>query len=117
MRLIAGLLVLSMVGATAAETMLWYDKPAKSWETEALPIGNGHLGAMLFGGPAKDRIQFNEGSLWIGDETDTGAYQAFGDVFIEVGTSARVPVTGYRRELDLERAIHTVTYESEGVRY
>jgi alpha-L-fucosidase 2 len=117
MKLIPGLLVLSIVGTTAAETKLWYDKPARSWETEALPIGNGRLGAMLFGGPSKDRIQFNEGSLWIGDENDTGAYQAFGDVLIEVGKQARVSVTAYRRELDLESAMHTVTYESKGVKY
>jgi len=90
MRLIAGVLVLSIVGGTAAETMLWYEKPARSWETEALPIGNGHLGAMLFGGPAKDRIQFNEGSLWIGDETDTGAYQAFGNVLIDFNSEAGI---------------------------
>jgi alpha-L-fucosidase 2 len=117
MKLIPGLLALSVVASTATETKLWYDKPARSWETEALPIGNGRLGAMLFGGPSKDRIQFNEESLWVGDESDTGAYQAFGDVLIEIGKQARVSVTGYRRELDLERAIHTVTYESEGVRY
>ncbi len=64
---------------------LWYQQPAKNWETEALPIGNGRLGAMVFGGVARERIQFNESSLWIGDETDTGANQAFGDVFVDFG--------------------------------
>ena len=53
--------------------------------TEALPIGNGRLGAMIFGGVEREHIQFNEDSLWIGDEQDTGAYQAFGDVYIDLG--------------------------------
>jgi len=69
---------------------------------------------MLFGGAPSERIQFNEESLWIGDETDTGAYQAFGDVFVELAPGE---VTAYRRELDLERAVHTVTYESGGVKF
>jgi alpha-L-fucosidase 2 len=106
------------LGANAAvETELWYDRPATNWETEALPIGNGRLGAMLFGGPLRDRIQFNEGSLWIGDEEDTGAYQAFGDVFVDFDGPAEASIKGYRRELDLSRAVHTVTYECEGVNY
>ncbi len=45
---------------------LWYESPAKAWESEALPIGNGRLGAILFGGVAHDRIQFNEETLYSG---------------------------------------------------
>ena len=45
---------------------LWYDKPAKEW-VEALPVGNGRMGAMVFGDPVKERIQLNEDSLWPGD--------------------------------------------------
>ena len=44
---------------------LWYDKPAKIWE-EALPIGNGRLGAMIYGNPSKEEFQLNEGTLWAG---------------------------------------------------
>jgi len=44
---------------------LWYDKPAEKW-TDALPIGNGSLGAMIYGGVASDHIQFNEQTLWTG---------------------------------------------------
>src|SRR6266436_5290844 len=53
--------------AVAQETplKLWYDKPAQQW-TDALPIGNGHLGAMIYGGPAEEHIQFNESTLWTG---------------------------------------------------
>lgn len=44
---------------------LWYNKPAQKW-TDALPIGNGHIGAMVYGGVEKDFIQFNEATLWSG---------------------------------------------------
>jgi alpha-L-fucosidase 2 len=45
--------------------VLWYDKPAAEW-VEALPVGNGRLGAMVFGRPDKELIQLNEGTLWSG---------------------------------------------------
>jgi alpha-L-fucosidase 2 len=45
--------------------MLWYDKPASNWN-EALPIGNGFIGGMIFGGPAKERVQLNESTIWAG---------------------------------------------------
>ena len=107
-------LLLTATMTFASENTLWYDKPAEEWETEALPIGNGRLGAMTFGGIERERIQFNEDSLWIGDETDTGAYQAFGDLFIDLGDKA---ASDYRRELDIERAVHTVSYTKDGVAY
>lgn len=49
---------------------LWYQKPAEKW-TDALPVGNGGLGAMVFGGVARERIQFNEETLWDGGPRDT----------------------------------------------
>lgn len=49
--------------------LLWYQQPAKVWE-EALPLGNGTLGAMVFGGVADERIQLNESSLWDGYPLD-----------------------------------------------
>ncbi|WP_372932557.1 glycoside hydrolase family 95 protein [Mariniphaga sediminis] len=47
------------------ELTLWYEEPANEW-TEALPLGNGRFGAMVFGGPETERIQLNEESLWTG---------------------------------------------------
>lgn len=44
---------------------LWYDKPAREW-VEALPVGNGRLGAMVFGNPAQERLQLNEETVWAG---------------------------------------------------
>ncbi len=94
---------------------------------EALPIGNGQMGAMLFGGVAKDRIQFNEESLWVGNEDDTGAYQNFGDVYIQFDEEASVEKPGsledsggvviYRRELDISKAVSTVTYAKKGIKF
>ena len=50
---------------TIKEQSLWYNQPASTWE-EALPIGNGRLGAMIFGHPSQECIQVNEESLWSG---------------------------------------------------
>jgi alpha-L-fucosidase 2 len=82
--------------------------------TEALPIGNGSMGAMLFGATDLERVQFNVLSLWTGDEKDTGSYQAFGDLLLQLGHRN---VRDYRRELDIDRAVQRVTYVHEGVRY
>ncbi len=46
-------------------TLLWYNAPAKIWN-DALPVGNGRLGAMIFGNPENERIQFNEETYWSG---------------------------------------------------
>ncbi len=45
---------------------LWYQEPAEKW-TDALPIGNGRLGGMVFGRPEQERLQFNEETLWTGE--------------------------------------------------
>ena len=47
------------------DLQLWYNQPARKW-TEALPVGNGRLGAMVFGGTAQERIQLNEDTIWAG---------------------------------------------------
>jgi alpha-L-fucosidase 2 len=68
-------LLLIVAGATAAPAQeppvaargleLWYRQPAARW-VEALPVGNGSLGAMVFGGIAQEQIQFNEETVWTG---------------------------------------------------
>ncbi len=60
--------------APADNTLLWYDKPATDWEKEALPIGNGRIGAMVFGGVASERLQISEKSLWTGGPGTEGGY-------------------------------------------
>jgi alpha-L-fucosidase 2 len=61
---------------------LWYKKPAnlfKGWN-EALPLGNGRLGAMVFGGVQTERIQLNEDSVWYGGPRDRNNPDAFGNL-------------------------------------
>jgi len=128
---IAGISLGSAPCGTTDDLTLRYDKPAARWQEEALPIGNGRLAAMIFGGVQRERIQFNEESLWVGDEKQTGAYQPFGDLFIDFaetphsaasqsagdkGGAASLP-ENYRRELDISRAVHSVGFTSEGVAF
>ena len=133
--------------------MLWYDKPAESW-TEALPVGNGRLGAMVFGGTEDETIQFNEETVWTGqphDYSHKGAsevldkmrqllwagkqgeaqelgnerfmskplgqlsYQPFGDILLSF--PGHEIATNYKRELDLEDAIATVSYDVDDVKF
>ncbi len=132
---------------------LWSSQPAQEW-VEALPIGNGRLGAMIFGGTAQERIQFNEDSVWQGEPHDYAhagahrslgrirdllwqgkqaeaeqlamdefmseplrqkAYQALADLTIDCADIGKV--SDYRRELDLDAALSTVEFESNGVRH
>ena len=51
--------------ANAVDLNLWYNKPASIWQ-EALPLGNGHMGAMVYGGVNHERIQLNENTVWGG---------------------------------------------------
>ncbi|MDR1352875.1 MAG: glycoside hydrolase family 95 protein, partial [Treponema sp.] len=49
--------------------LLWYKVPAENW-IEALPVGNGRLGAMLYGGANRDLVSLNEDSIWEGKPVD-----------------------------------------------
>jgi len=107
---------------------LWTDKPLvldeqamatpraeeAAWERAAYPLGNGRLGCTILGAPPRQRIQFNQDSLWVGNEDNTGGYQPFGDVYVEC---AHETYDEYRRELDIARAVQTIRYRSGGVRY
>jgi len=126
------LLVLSTPQLEASNAnRLWYTKPAddsarsispdkarwgSKFSKEALPLGNGRLGCMPYGGVSNEFVEFNEDSLWIGDEEFTGAYQAFGsfDVTFE---NHDLAAQDYRRELDIERSLHTVRYRIGDVTY
>ncbi len=97
--------------------------PSSDWESQAQPIGNGRLGAMVFGSPLRERIQFNDASLWTGganhsgeyDVNEFGAYQNFGDLFIEL--NAEGEITDFSRTLDLATAIHTTTWKQNGITF
>jgi len=156
---------------------LWYAEPARAsvadikegWENDAewlkaLPVGNGFLGAMVFGDVNRERLQLNEKSLWSGSSDDNdnpeayaslaeirrllfegkykeataltlktqvckgagsghgngadvpfGCFQTLGDLWLDFGKSAGFE--DYRRELDLNRGVVTVSYVQEGIRY
>ncbi len=140
--------------------------PAAHWE-EALPLGNGRLGAMVFGSPDRERIQLNEESIWSGlyrDRNNPAAkdslaqvrrfidekrfreaeelclesfsaipqnqrvYQSAGDLLVSFspgggfghnGSGTRggpllKDIQSYRRELDIESAVHTLSFEYDG---
>lgn len=67
--LFAGITTAADSGLGQDKIRLWYDEPASKW-TDALPVGNGRLGAMVFGTVPKERLQLNEESLWAGEPTD-----------------------------------------------
>lgn len=121
---------------------LWYKEPAttarlysggngySSWMEYALPIGDGQFGASLFGGVAKDEIQFNEKTLWTGKSTDLtgggsgyGKYENFGSVYAENLSDAFTyasdgGATDYYRQLDLTTATGKTSFKDKaGVTY
>lgn len=118
--LLAPLSVSGVPASSEPSHSLWYARPAKHW-LEALPVGNGRMGAMVFGDTTKERIQFNEQTLWTGTNASQkitghntgdgamGDYQPFGDVFLTF-PAATEPVADYRRELDLRTAVATTRY-------
>lgn len=70
---------------------------------------------MVFGGIRSEHLQFNEQSLVTGTMQKVGFYQPFGDVFVDLDSVG--PTHNYRRELNLQNAVHTVRYEANGVRF
>ncbi len=122
---------------------LWYKKPARIWQ-QALPIGNGHTGVMIYGGKRKEKLSFNDGTLWSGypkDQTNPESLKflnkvrelifagknsealtmtekklcgAYSEAFMPLGDLklkfSNKFFKGYKRELDLLKAIHTVSF-------
>ena len=133
---------------------LWDNKPAKIW-LEALPIGNGRIGGMIYGGPRVDEIQLNEDSFWSGGPHNNNSSTAasnlatvrnyifngqekkaedlinqqfikgpHGQKYLHLGSLRMThdnitdaEVTNYRRELDLQKALSTVSFEHHGHHY
>jgi len=86
---------------------LWYDEPASKW-TDALPVGNGRLGAMVFGTVPKERLQLNEESLWAGEPTDVYP-EDFSDTFRKVQRLVLEGRISEARELGLAKLTKTPT--------
>jgi alpha-L-fucosidase 2 len=108
---------------SAADLTLWYQQPAADNKPmdEALPIGNGRIGALIFGAPARERLSLNEDSLWLGndnpsgDDGSMGAYQVLGNLFVNL--PAHTNSTNYRRDLDLADAVAHVSYSANDVNF
>jgi alpha-L-fucosidase 2 len=132
------------------EKCVWHAAPGERFE-EAFPVGNGRLGAMVYGGVATERLSLNEATLWSGRPRSyrvPGAEAALAEVrqalavddfakatqlcgkLMGPWTQSYLPAGNlrlffdhdaameeYRRELDLDRAVCTVSYRSAGIRY
>ena len=110
---------------------LWYDRPAtltgvaNVWMEYSLPIGNGALGASLFGGVKTDEIQFNEKTVWTGGPNDMGSYGKylnFGNLYVknlnDVPFTNGKTVHDYVRFLDIEQGISGVNFtDGDGTAY
>ncbi len=133
--------------------VLWYRRPAAQW-VEALPLGNGRLGGMVYGGVEREQIQLNEETVWAGGPWSAEnpealkalpevrrllfagnpveaarladaqimsrplrqpPYQTLGSLRLENRVEGQV--SDYRRELNLDSGIATVTYQAGGVRF
>jgi len=147
----------TIIGHSQNDNTLWYIAPANNW-TEALPIGNGRIGGMLFGGVDNDKIQLNEETVWAGEPGNnvpkdyyqdiqnirqllfSGNYQEAQKMALEVfpkdtpkNTNYGMPYqtvgnlnlhfhdhenpSDYKRDLNIEKAISTVSYTVKGVHY
>lgn len=129
---------------------LYYSKPAAVWE-EALPVGNGRIGGMVYGGAGNELIRLNEDTLWSGTPAYKGNPQAkeylekvremifsgrldeahrtiterilgdWGEAYLPLGNLyLDMEISGceeYERKLDLETAISSCTFKSNGVRF
>ncbi|MBL0745781.1 glycoside hydrolase family 95 protein [Chryseolinea lacunae] len=95
---------------------LWYTKPADRW-LDALPLGNGSLGAMIFGGVDGERIQFNESSLCTGSLDKIGSFQPFGNIFLAWKYNTDASATAYRRSLVLNNAIHETSFKKGAIAF
>lgn len=73
--ILSAIAMLSLDASASQEHKLWYDKPAQVW-TEALPLGNGRLGAMVYGNPGAEQIQLNEETIWAGQPNNNANPEA-----------------------------------------
>ena len=97
----------ALAGPVPGTDVLWYAQPAEEW-VEALPLGNGRIGAMVFGGAPKERFQLNEESLWAGEPCDVYA-EDFRDHLGEVRRLVLAGKIDEARELGLKTMTQSPT--------
>lgn len=125
-------LILQSAFAQQKEYALWYNQPApnegaenivksrgfpydKSWERWSLPIGNGYMGACVFGRTDTERIQLTEKTFGVKGPYKKGGIGNFAEIYIE--DIHHPQPLNYKRELRLNYAVSTVSYEYDGVNY
>ncbi|WP_222841465.1 glycosyl hydrolase family 95 catalytic domain-containing protein [Hymenobacter sp. BT188] len=150
---ISGPLAVAVGKPAPTPLRLWYDRPAANWN-EALPLGNGRLGAMVFGAPERERLQLNEETIWAGGPNNNvnpdalpviqqlrtqllagrlveaqalaqSQMQPAGNSGMPYQMAANVylyfpghdQATAYQRDLDIGRAVASVSYQVGGVTY
>ncbi|MEE4286066.1 MAG: glycoside hydrolase N-terminal domain-containing protein [Mariniphaga sp.] len=84
------------------------------WEAHSYPIGNGYMGANIFGRTDMERVQITDKTLTNGAPYGTGGMTNFAEIFLEFD---HYEVNNYKRSLNLNEAISFVSYEHKGVRY
>ena len=126
------LFILLSASAQQKEYSLWYSQPApnegaenivksrgfpydKYWERWSLPIGNGYMGACIFGRTDTERIQLTEKTFGVKGPYKKGGIGNFAEIYIE-DIHHDQPLN-YKRSLRLNDAISTVNYQYEGVNY
>jgi alpha-L-fucosidase 2 len=98
------------------DLVLWYRQPAEAW-TEALPVGNGRLGAMVFGGVARERLQLNEDTLYAGgpyDPSDPGALLALPRVRELIAAGQYAEAQALANEKMMARPLRMPSYQTIG---
>ncbi len=113
-------LALALLAATLAQAQspltLWYRQPAGGW-VEALPVGNGRLGAMVFGDPAHERIQFNESTVWTGEPHNyahPGAYRYLGQIRDLLWAGKQNPAEDLAMREFMSVPLHQKAYQALG---
>ncbi len=112
-----------------------YARDGADWEEQALPIGNGYMGGMIFGMPHKDQIQINEETFWAAGYRGTqeevspstvnpnmsegiNGYMSVGNIFVDFYDMPRdAQAKNYYRDLNIDESVAHVQYEYDGVRY
>lgn len=117
--ILISIFLLPLNALAATDATLWYDTPASQW-TESLPLGNGRIGAMVYGGVKSDTITINESTFWSGTpytKTAKGAmaYETVGNLVLTF--PSHNGQTAYKRELSLDDAVARVSYTIGGVTY
>jgi alpha-L-fucosidase 2 len=100
----------------ADDLRLWYRQPAEAW-TEALPIGNGRIGAMVFGGVARERLQLNEDTLYAGgpyDPSDPEALLALPRVRALIADGKYAEAQALANEKMMARPLRMPSYQTVG---